>query len=148
MVFPYPEFHGKNDESVEEFLEKMEVACISNHIQEPAQLLHLLQLCLKGDARIWSKAYEEQLGREDPPVAISWDNLREALAEEFERTKDPDKVWHEVQELKQRDNEVVEGYIKTFSMLWESLCKALQPQIAPPDMMKKDRFLAGLQDGL
>ena len=29
MVFPYPEFHGRNDESVEEFLEKMEVACIS-----------------------------------------------------------------------------------------------------------------------
>ena len=92
MVFPYPEFYGRNDESVKEFLEKMEVACISNHIQEPAQLLRLLQLCLKGDARIWSKAYEEQLGREDPPLAISWDNLREALAEEFEKIEDPDKV--------------------------------------------------------
>ena len=100
MVFPYPEFHGKSDESVEEFLEKMEVACISNHIQEPAQFLHLLQLCLKGDARIWSKAFEEQLGREDPPLAINWDNLRGALAEELERMKDPDKAWHEVQELK------------------------------------------------
>ena len=88
-------------------------------------MLHLLQLCMKGDARIWAKAYEEQLGREDPPLAISWDNLREALAEEFEKTKDPNKVWHEVQELKQRDNEPVESYIKKFSMLWESLCKAL-----------------------
>ena len=92
MVFPYPEFHGRNDESVEEFLEKMEVACISNHIQEPAQLLRLLQLCLKGDARIWSKAYKEQLERENPPLAINWDNLQGALAEEFERTEDPDKV--------------------------------------------------------
>ena len=53
-----------------------------------------------------------------------------------------------MQELKQQDNEPVESYIKKFSMLWESLCKALQPQVAPPDMMKKDRFLAGLQDGL
>ena len=42
----------------------------------------------------------------------------------------------------------MESYIKKFSMLWESLCKALQPQVAPPDMMKKDRFLAGFQDGL
>ena len=77
-------------------MEKMEVACRSNHIQEPAQMLRLLQLCMKGDARICSKAYEEQLGREDLPVAISWDNLRAALAQEFERTKGPDKVWHEV----------------------------------------------------
>ena len=92
MVFPYPEFHGRTDESVEEFLEKMEVACISNHIQEPA---------------------------------ISWDNLQEAVAEEFERKKDPDKVWHEVQELNQRDNEPMESYIKKFAMSWESLCKAL-----------------------
>ena len=42
----------------------------------------------------------------------------------------------------------MESYIKKFSMLWESLCKALQPQVAPPNMMKKDRFLASLQDGL
>ena len=92
MVFPYPEFHGRSDENVEEFLEKMEVACISKHIQEPVQMLRLLQLCLKGDARIWSKAYEEQLEREDPPLAINWDNLRGALAQEFERTEDQYKV--------------------------------------------------------
>ena len=30
MVFTYPEFHGRNSEDVEEFLEQMEVACISN----------------------------------------------------------------------------------------------------------------------
>ena len=85
---------------MEAFFEKMDVACISNHIQEPVQMLHLLQLCLKGDARICSKAYEEQLEREHPPLAMNWDNLQGALAQEFERTKDPDKVWHEVQELK------------------------------------------------
>ena len=33
-------------------------------------------------------------------------------------------------------------------MLWESLCKALQPHVAPPHMMKKDILLASLQDGL
>ena len=86
MVFPYPKSHGKSDENVEEFLRKMEPACISNHIHEPTQMLHLLQLCLKGDARIWSKSYEEQLEREDPPLAINWDNLRGALAQDFERT--------------------------------------------------------------
>ena len=43
----------------------------------------------------------------------------------------------------------MERYIKKFAMLWESLCKALHPQVAPPpDIMKKDRFLAGLPDGL
>ena len=58
---------------------------------------------------------------------MNWDNLQGALVEEFGRTKDPDKVWHEVQELKQQDNEPMESYIKNFAMLWESLCKALQP---------------------
>ena len=52
MVFSYPKFHGRSDENVEEILEKMEVACISNHILEPTQMLHLLQLCLEENARI------------------------------------------------------------------------------------------------
>ena len=37
---------------------------------------------------------------------------------------------------------------KKFSLLWESFCQALQPQGAPPNMMKKDRFLAGLKENL
>ena len=71
MVFPYPKFHSWSDENVEEFLEKKEVACISNHFHEPAHMLHLLQVFLKGDVRIWSKAYEEQLEREHPPLATN-----------------------------------------------------------------------------
>lgn len=46
-MMSYPEFLSAAYENVEEFLEKMEVACISNHIQTLAQILHLLQLCLK-----------------------------------------------------------------------------------------------------
>ena len=93
MAFSYPEFHGRGDENVEEFLEKMEVACISNHVQEPAQMLRLLQICLKGDARIWSKSHEEGLQRADPPVPLTWNNLREALPTRFTKVEDPDKVW-------------------------------------------------------
>ena len=51
MEFSYPEFCGRGDEDVEVFLEKMEVACISNQIHDPIQMLCLLQICLKGDAR-------------------------------------------------------------------------------------------------
>ena len=75
MVFSYPKFYGRGDEKVEEFLEKMEVACISNHVQAPAQMLRLLQICLKGDARAWSRTYEEGLQGADPPVQLTWDNL-------------------------------------------------------------------------
>ena len=57
----YPEFYGGPSEDVEDFLERMEVACISNHIDEPAQVLRLLNICLKGDARIWYRTYEESL---------------------------------------------------------------------------------------
>ena len=80
----------------------------------------------------------------DPPVAVTLEGLREALAGRFVKVEDPDKVWQEIQGLRQGEREVVDGYIKKFSSLWERLCRALQPQASPPDMMKKDRFLLGL----
>ena len=48
MASAYPEFNGRKNEDVEDFLEKMEAACISNHVDAPAQMLRLLQICLKG----------------------------------------------------------------------------------------------------
>ena len=92
MAFPYPEFHGRGDEDVEDFLEKMEVAYISNHIHDPAHMLCLLQICLKGDARVWSKEFEEKLGVAVPPIILSWENLHDGLEGEFVKTKDPDRV--------------------------------------------------------
>ena len=80
----------------------------------------------------------------DPPVVLELVALKQALRVEFEKEEDPDKVWHEVQGLVQKEGEPVEDYIKKFSTLWESLCRALRPAVPPPDMMKKDRFLAGL----
>ncbi|MCO5599635.1 hypothetical protein L7F22_053741 [Adiantum nelumboides] len=148
MAVSYPEFHGRKDEDIEDFLEKMEMACISNHVQAPAQMLRLLQICLKGDARPWSRSHEEELQMADPPIQVTWDILRQALTENFVRLEDPDKVWHEIQGLKQQEAKPIDDYIKKFSLLWESLCQALQPQGAPPDMMKKDRFLAGLKENL
>ncbi|MCO5571554.1 hypothetical protein L7F22_025298 [Adiantum nelumboides] len=148
MAFSYPEFHGRKDEDIEDFLEKMEMACISNHVQAPAQMLRLLQICLKGDARAWSKSHEAELLMADPPIQVTWDILRQALTENFVRLEDPDKVWHEIQGLKQQEAEPIDDYIKKFSLLWESLCEALQSQRAPPDMMKKDRFLPGLKENL
>ena len=53
-----------------------------------------------------------------------------------------------MQELRQRDGELVNDYIKKFSSLWETLCIALQSQVPPPDMMKRTRFLVGLSDNL
>ena len=49
-MFSYPEFNGTKGEDIFSFLEQMEVACISNHIVEPAQVLRLMQICIKGDA--------------------------------------------------------------------------------------------------
>ena len=148
MAFPYPEFHGRGDEDVEDFLEKMEVACISNQIHDPVQMLRLLQICLKGDARTWSRGHEEGLQRAEPPVQLTWENLKQSLAAEFVKIEDPDKVWHEIQELRQGEAESITEYNKKFSLLWKSFCEALQPQVPPLDMVKKNRFLAGLREEL
>ena len=114
----------------------------------PAQWLRLLQICLKGEARTWSKTYEEALQRADPVVPLTWDVLRRALATQFAKEEDAHKVWHEIQGLRQGEAESIEDYHRKFSVLWEKLCRALQLAVAPPNMMKKDRFMAGLSDTL
>ena len=105
-------------------------------------MLRLLQICLKGDARTWSKGHEERLQKAEPPVEFTLENLRQALTAQFVKTEDPDKVWQEIQKLRQREAQPVNDYNKKFSLLWENFCEALQPQGPLPDMMKKDRFLA------
>ena len=100
MASAYPEFNGRKNEDVEDFLEKMEVACIRNHVDAPAQMLRLLQICLKGEARTWSKTYAEGLQGADPVVPLTWNGLKEALATQFAKEEDADKVWHEIQGFK------------------------------------------------
>lgn len=50
MVYPYPEFHGGENEDVEDFLEQMELACITNHVVDEMHVVRLIQIFLKGDA--------------------------------------------------------------------------------------------------
>ena len=57
------------------------------------QILCLIQICLKGDAQAWFKAYEEELQRVEPPFSLNLDNLKQASKEEFVREEDPEKVW-------------------------------------------------------
>ena len=73
----------------------MEVACISNHVEAPTQMLWLLQICLKGDARAWSMSFEQELQGAEPPIQLTWNNLQQALEIQFAKVEDPDKVWHE-----------------------------------------------------
>ena len=103
---------------------------------------------MKNNARAWSKEFKEELRTTIPPVILTWDNLRQGLQREFVKTEDADKVWQEVQSLFQGEVEPVESYIRKFSLAWERMCRALLPQVAPPDMMKKDRFMAGLRETL
>ena len=93
MVFSYSEFHNRSDENVEDFLEQMEVGCISNQIQNPTQRLHLLQLFLKGHVWVRSRTIEEGSIRENPLVQLNSDNLKEGLEAKFVKTL------HEVQDL-------------------------------------------------
>ena len=50
-------------------------------------------------------------------------------------------------DLIQSNTEIVDVYVKKFSVMWEQLCTALDPE-QPPAMMKKDRFVAGLKPTL
>ena len=147
MAFSYPEFHGAEGEDVIQFLENLEVSCISNHITDQAQVLRLLQICLKGDARAWFRDMEAQNIESEHPAILTFANVSKALVKEFQHVEDADKVWHAIQVLEQKELESVEDFLKKFNKLWEDLCEALDPE-HPPAMMKKDRFLAGLKPAL
>lgn len=51
-------FGGGPGEGVTAFLEELEVAWISNHIEDEVQIVWLLRIGLKGDACIWFKEFE------------------------------------------------------------------------------------------
>ena len=70
----------------------MEIACITNHMLGPVQILCLIQNCLKGNACAWFKAYEEDLQIAEPPLPLNLDTLKQALVEEFVKEEDPKKV--------------------------------------------------------
>ena len=120
-MMPYPEFHGSSDEDVVSFLENLELTCISNHIQDVVQVLHVLKICLKGDARTWLKEYESGLGDD----VLNVEEVKTTLTNRFVKVEDPGKFWHDMQGLMQGEREVVETYVKKFLLLWESLCKSL-----------------------
>ena len=61
-MMPYLDFHGSSDEDVVSFLENLELTCINNHIQDDVQVLCVVKICLKGNARTWQKDYESGLG--------------------------------------------------------------------------------------
>ena len=103
MAFSYPEVLGKKGEDVENFLEQKEVVCINNHIVDPIQILCLLQICLKDEAQKWLKSHEGELQRAQPPIVLTLDNLKEALKEEFVKAEDPEKLWQEVKEVRDRE---------------------------------------------
>ena len=121
--------------------------CITNHVLDLALILYLIQICLKGDARAWYKAYEEELQRVELPLPLNLDNLKKALMEEFVREEVPKKVWQDVQETIQKEEEPIGEYILRFSSLWEDLYRALHPQVLPKTI-KKDCFMTRLKTSL
>src|SRR5262249_51919138 len=108
----YPEFSGGAKEEVLNFLEEMEVACINNHIVDPAHVLRLLQISIKGDARKWLYSFEAQLARAEPAVPITVEMITEGLKQCYRNVEDGDKIWQEVKSLKQREEETVECFEK------------------------------------
>lgn len=50
MVYPYPTFCGGKDEEVDDYLERIEVAMITNQMFEEDLVMRLLKVVLKGDA--------------------------------------------------------------------------------------------------
>ena len=144
MATQFLEFHGHKDEDAEEFMEKMEFACLLADKQDHAVMLRILFFSLKGEARIWLKDYQAQL---KPPRVMAYDEVKRAFIDHFRKVEDPDKLWHTIQGLVQGEEQDVDAFLKQFNELWERWCVALDEE-APPTMLKKEKFLSSLKSSL
>ena len=94
MVYPYPEFYGRENEDVENFLEQMELACITNHVVNEMHVVRLIQIFLKGNARVWLRDFEAQVAADERQCVLTLDRLKTGLLERFLKTlDDPDVIW-------------------------------------------------------
>ena len=116
----------------------------TNHIEDQAQLLRLLQIYLKGDAQAWFRDFEVQHAHQENASTLTFAIASARLIRQFQHVEDADKVWHSIQSLEQKESESVEDFLKKFNKLWEDLCIALDPEY-PLQMIKKDRFIARLK---
>ena len=96
----YPEFYGYQDEDVGEFLERFELACISNHVGDEGQVLKLLRIFLKGDAKDWLKSFEVKEAKAVPPRFLTLDTLTEAFLERFQQVEDSSVLWQQLSDLR------------------------------------------------
>ena len=56
-------------------------------------------------------------------------------------------MWKELCKIQQKNGQDVDQYLIEFGRLWSLWCEALIPE-APPQMIKRDRFVAGLEPTL
>ena len=47
-------------------------------------MLRLLQICIKGDARVWLKDFEAQQQEAEPPVPMTVELIKEALKTRYQ----------------------------------------------------------------
>ncbi|MCO5599269.1 hypothetical protein L7F22_053370 [Adiantum nelumboides] len=101
-----------------------------------------MSLLLEDEAREW---YEDRL--EDEKKA-NWDDLSQALKEDFGRIDDPEDLWRELSKLHQGEQEDINVYLNRFEACWRNIIKGLGENQMPLDFLKKGRFVVLLHHGI
>ena len=138
----YEPIRGNKDEDVDHFLQRIELAAFNSNRDEDAAKLRLVSLLLEGQAREW---YEDTLNRDQRD---NWEQLRDALKERFGRVQSPEDLWRELSRIQQGEEEDITSYIKRFEACWRKIVRILEGNQAPPDFLKKDRFMSQLHGSI
>ena len=146
-MMSYPEFFGGPNEDVGEFLERFELACINNHVGDEGQVLKMLRIFLKGDAKDWLKSFEAKEAKAVPPRFLTLDRLTKAFLERFQQVEDSSVLWQQLSELRQERRQDVDDFLHVFIGLWDHWCFSLSSE-APPNFAKKGLFMNGLLPAL
>ena len=142
MVYPYPIFCGGKDEDVDDYLERFEVAMITNQVFEDELVMRLLKVVLKGDARRWFVRFEMQ--EEAEGRKVTFESVRRAMSARFQRRENAGEVYDLLKVLKQKRGELVADFVKRFEDMWGRWCEALGAE-RPPNFLKKTLLIEGLE---
>ena len=136
MVFPFPSFHGLNEEDAEDFCNNFELACLLAKYNDSV-MLKAFPLVIKGEAKAWYNNISK-------PIKEDWSRLKESFLERYVPKETVQELLEALQWLQQTDLQSYSSYEEAFFHKLSCLELSHPKEERLPDFVIKEYFVNGL----
>ena len=133
-MMSFPNFYGKKGENASYFLE---MALLASRRDEDEVKVRAFALVLREAAKTWYQGLAAE-------KKADWEALKAAFLEKYVTDNTPEKLWQKLCELQQNSLGSYSVYEARFIKLWSEWEASLPEGEKAPNVIKKERFLAGL----